>query len=89
MTLSQTGPASPAAPTQTPVLEAKRLVKTFGMVNCMPDFTEAPRVINGFNALMVEVFGETSGRGVRSAVGMNSLPSGSAVEIEAIFQIKS
>jgi enamine deaminase RidA (YjgF/YER057c/UK114 family) len=46
-------------------------------------------VINGFNDLLVEVFGEKSGRGARSAVGMNSLPDGSAVEIEAIFQIKT
>jgi enamine deaminase RidA (YjgF/YER057c/UK114 family) len=66
-----------------------RLVKTFGMVNCMPNFTQTPQVINGFNDLMVEVFGEKSGRGARSAVGMNSLPDGSAVEIEAIFQIKT
>jgi len=66
-----------------------RLVKTFGMVNCMPDFTQTPQVINGFNDLLVEVFGERYGRGARSAVGMNSLPNGSAVEIEAIFQIQS
>jgi enamine deaminase RidA (YjgF/YER057c/UK114 family) len=66
-----------------------RLVKTFGMVNCMPNFTQTPQVINGFNDLMVDVFGEKSGRGARSAVGMNSLPNGSAVEIEAIFQIKA
>ncbi len=66
-----------------------RLVKTFGMVNCMPDFTQTPQVINGFNDLMVEVFGEKFGRGARSAVGMNSLPDGSAVEIEVIFQVKT
>jgi enamine deaminase RidA (YjgF/YER057c/UK114 family) len=66
-----------------------RLVKTFGMVNCVPEFTQAPQVINGFNSLMVDVFGETFGRGARSAVGMNSLPGGSAVEIEAIFQVKT
>jgi hypothetical protein len=51
--------------------------------------THAPQVINGFSDVMVEVFGEKSGRGARSAVGMNSLPDGSAVEIEAIFQIKT
>jgi enamine deaminase RidA (YjgF/YER057c/UK114 family) len=66
-----------------------RLVKTFGMVNCMPNFTQTPQVINGFNDLLVEVFGEKAGKGARSAVGMNSLPDGSAVEIEAIFQVKS
>jgi enamine deaminase RidA (YjgF/YER057c/UK114 family) len=66
-----------------------RLVKTFGMVNCMPNFTQAPQVINGFSDLMVEIFGEKFGKGARSAVGMNSLPDGSAVEIEAIFQVKT
>ena len=66
-----------------------RLVKTFGMVNCMPTFTQTPQVINGFNDLMAEIFGEKAGKGARSAVGMNSLPDGSAVEIEAIFQVKA
>jgi enamine deaminase RidA (YjgF/YER057c/UK114 family) len=69
--------------------ELGSLDKAFGMVNCMPNFTQTPEVINGFNDLLVEVFGEKSGRGARSAVGMNSLPDGSAVEIEAIFQIKT
>jgi len=63
-----------------------RLVKVLGMVNCTPDFTRQPAVINGFSDLMVEVFGE-SGRGARSAVGM-MLPQNIAVEIEAIFQIR-
>jgi len=66
-----------------------RLVKTFGMVNCVPNFTQTPQVINGFNDLMVEIFGEKAGRGARSAVGMSSLPDGSAVEIEVIFQVKA
>ena len=39
-----------------------RLVKTFGMVNCMPNFTQTPQVINGFNDLMVEIFGEKAGK---------------------------
>jgi enamine deaminase RidA (YjgF/YER057c/UK114 family) len=38
---------------------------------------------------MVEIFGEKSGTGARSAVGMNSLSDGSAVEIEAIFQVRA
>jgi enamine deaminase RidA (YjgF/YER057c/UK114 family) len=63
-----------------------RLVKVLGMVNCAPGFHEHPQVINGFSDLMVEVFGE-AGKGARSAVGMVSLPSGIAVEIEAIFQV--
>ncbi len=65
-----------------------RLVKTLGMVNCTTDFTQQPEVINGFSALMVEVFGDKAGKGTRSAVGMGSLPRGAPVEVEALFQVK-
>jgi len=65
-----------------------RLIKTLGMVNCTPDFYSSPAVINGFSELMIEVFGEDNGKGVRSAVGMVSLPSNIAVEIEAVFELK-
>ncbi|WP_373496394.1 RidA family protein [Aquiflexum sp.] len=65
----------------------KRVVKVLGMVNCGPEFTEQPQVINGFSDLMVEVFGE-KGKHARSAVGMNALPSNIAVEIELIVEIE-
>lgn len=67
--------------------KVKRIVKVLGMVNCGPDFTEQPQVINGFSDLMVEVFGE-KGKHARSAVGMNALPSNIAVEIELIVEIE-
>lgn len=63
-----------------------RIVKVLGMVNCEPDFTQHPQVINGFSDLMVEVFGE-KGKHARSAVGMTSLPLNFAVEIEMIVEI--
>ena len=56
------------------------------MVQCTDDFTEHPKVINGFSDLMVEVFGD-AGRHARSAVGMGSLPFGIAVEIEMILEV--
>ena len=65
----------------------KRVVKVLGMVNAIPEFKDHPYVINGFSELMVEVFGEEMGIGVRSAVGM-SLPQNIAVEIEAHFVLK-
>jgi enamine deaminase RidA (YjgF/YER057c/UK114 family) len=64
----------------------KRVVKLVGFVNCTPDFTEQPKVINGASDLMVAVLGD-AGRHARSAVGAPSLPLGVAVEIEAIFEI--
>ena len=63
-----------------------RLVKVLGMVNCSPEFTQHPQVINGFSELMVDIFGEKAGKGARSAVGMGSLPGNIPVEIEAIFE---
>ena len=66
----------------------KRIIKTLGMVNCYPEFEQHPQTINGFSQLMVDVFGEESGKGARSAVGM-SLPANIAVEVEAIFELHS
>ena len=65
----------------------KRLVKTLGMVNAVPDFKDQPLVINGFSELMAEVFGDDAGVGSRSAVGMGSLPGGIPVEIECMFEV--
>jgi enamine deaminase RidA (YjgF/YER057c/UK114 family) len=67
--------------------KVKRLVRTFGMVNCSPDFKDQPQVINGFSELMAEVFGEDAGIGSRSAVGMGSLPSNIPVEVECVFEV--
>jgi enamine deaminase RidA (YjgF/YER057c/UK114 family) len=66
----------------------RRLVKTFGLVNCTADFTSQPLVINGFSELMAEVFGNDNGIGARSAVGAVALPGNMAVEVEAVFEIE-
>lgn len=63
-----------------------RVVKLVGFVNCTPEFTDMPKVINGASELMAQVFGD-AGRHARSAVGAPSLPLGVAVEIEAILEI--
>ena len=67
--------------------KVKRLVKSFGMVNCTADFADQPKVINGYSELMKDVFGDDAGVGARSAVGHNSLPGNIAVEIECIFEV--
>ncbi|MCB1651238.1 MAG: RidA family protein [Alphaproteobacteria bacterium] len=64
----------------------KRLVKLGGFVNCTPDFTDQPKVVNGASDLMVAVMGE-AGKHARFAVGAPSLPLGVAVEIDAMFEI--
>ena len=68
--------------------KVKRLIKSFGMVNCTADYADQPKVINGYSELMKDVFGEDAGVGARSAVGHNALPGGMAVEIEAIFEVE-
>lgn len=65
-----------------------RLVRTFGMVNATPDFSQQPQVMNGFSDLMSDVFGPEAGLGTRAAVGMGSLPGGMAVEIETFWQLR-
>lgn len=65
----------------------KRVIKILGMVNCTPDYENHPVIINGCSELYVRIWGEENGKGVRSAVGMGSLPGNVAVEIEAIFEL--
>lgn len=64
----------------------KRVVKVVGMVNSAADFTDQPKVVNGFSDLMVEVFGER-GKHARAAVGMASLPNDIPVEIDLVVEI--
>ena len=66
--------------------KVKRIVKVLGMVNCTEDFTDQPKVINGFSDLMVEIFGE-NGKHARAAVGMYVLPMNIAVEVEMIVEV--
>lgn len=64
------------------------LSKITGFVSSTPDFESHPVVVNGASNLLVEALGER-GRHARSAVGMVALPFNVAVEVEAIFQLKS
>ena len=64
-----------------------RVIKVLGMVNSVPDFTRHPFVINGCSELFAKVWGDDKGVGVRSAIGVSSLPEGIPVEIEALFKL--
>ncbi len=66
-----------------------RVVKVLGMVNASPDFLEHPSVINGASELFAAVWGADNGVGARSAVGMGSLPTNIAVEIEMIVELSA
>lgn len=66
----------------------KRVIKVLGMVNCVPEFERHPYVINGCSELFAKVWGDENGVGVRSAVGMGSLPDNIPVEVEAMFELQ-
>jgi enamine deaminase RidA (YjgF/YER057c/UK114 family) len=65
----------------------KRVIKILGMINCVEDFERHPYVINGCSELFAEIWGTENGVGVRSAVGMGTLPDNIPVEIEAMFEL--
>ena len=65
----------------------KRIVRVGGFVNCTPDFTEQPQVINGASDVIVEIFGD-KGRHARAAIGNNVLPRGVATEVEMIAALE-
>ena len=67
--------------------KVRRIVKVLGFVNCAEDFPDQPKVINGCSDLLVALYGER-GRHARSAVGMNQLPFGIAVEIEMVVEVE-
>jgi enamine deaminase RidA (YjgF/YER057c/UK114 family) len=64
------------------------VVKVLGMVWAVPEFDRHPFVINGCSELFAGIWGEDRGVGVRSAVGMGSLPGNIPVEIEALFKLE-
>ena len=66
--------------------QVKRVVRLGGFVNCTPDFTDHPKVINGASDLMQEVFGD-AGQHARAAVGSSSLPLGVGVEVDAVVEV--
>ncbi len=63
------------------------IVKVLGLVNATADFVDHFKVVNGCSDLFVEIFGER-GWHARTAAGVNSLPNGIPVEIEAVVAIR-
>ena len=67
--------------------KVKRVIKVLGMVGCVTEFENHPFIINGCSELFAKIWGDEKGVGVRSAVGMGSLPGNIPVEIEALFEL--
>ena len=64
-----------------------RCVRVGAFVNGTDDFAQQPQVANGASNLLVEVLGD-AGRHARAAVGVNALPAGVAVEVDAVFEVR-
>jgi enamine deaminase RidA (YjgF/YER057c/UK114 family) len=69
-------------------LNGLRVLKVLGCVNSSLEYTDQHLVVNGCSDLLHEIFGKTgNGYHARSALGFAQLPTGAAVEVEAIFEI--
>jgi enamine deaminase RidA (YjgF/YER057c/UK114 family) len=66
----------------------RRFLKLIGMVRATPDFCEVTRVVDGCSDLLIDLFGDI-GRHARSAVGMSTLPSCCAVEVEMVVAVST
>jgi len=64
-----------------------QVVKVLGFVACSEDFRDLPQVIDGASEVLRAVLGAEAGAHARSAIGVQSLPLGFAVEIEMVLQV--
>ena len=65
-------------------LEKLTPLNVVGFVNCNDDYTDHPKVLNGFTDKLEEYF---NSKATRSAVGVSSLPMNVSVEVQTIFYI--
>jgi len=65
----------------------RQLVRVGAFINSAAGFDQQPLVANGASDLFVEVFGD-AGRHARTAVGVNELPAGFAVEVELVAEVE-
>jgi enamine deaminase RidA (YjgF/YER057c/UK114 family) len=64
----------------------QRCVRLGGFMNTAPGYAAIAPIMNGASDLIVEVLGD-KGRHARSTIGVAEVPLGSAVEVEAMFEI--
>jgi len=69
--------------------KVKGIVLLRGYVASGSEFRDQHKVLDGASQLLIDIFGPTSGRHTRSAVGVTSLPHGAPVELELVAEIKS
>ena len=62
--------------------------QVFGIVNSSTDFKFHHKIMDGCSDVIMEIFDKPVGYHARSAIGTNTLPLDTLVEVEAIVQIK-
>ncbi|WP_425551532.1 Atu1372/SO_1960 family protein [Chryseobacterium gleum] len=65
----------------------KQCVQLTGIFNTKEDYTKHAELMNVASDLTVEIFGE-KGKHARATLGATSIPVGSSVEIQAIFEVE-
>jgi enamine deaminase RidA (YjgF/YER057c/UK114 family) len=63
-----------------------KFIRVAGYVNSDPAFADHPKIVNAASELLTNIFGDR-GKHARIAIGVNSLPLDSVIEIE--FLLKS
>jgi len=64
----------------------RQVVRLGGFVVATPEFTAHATVMNGASDLMAALFG-AAGQHARTTVGVPSLPGGTPVEVEGLFEL--
>jgi enamine deaminase RidA (YjgF/YER057c/UK114 family) len=68
--------------------KVKRVIRLAIYVASLPEFTDQHLVAHGASSFILEVFGETVGAHIRTAIGVAVLPLDSPVEVDAIFEFE-
>jgi enamine deaminase RidA (YjgF/YER057c/UK114 family) len=68
--------------------EVAQVIKVLGFVACTDDLRELPQVLDGATEVLQAAFGDQAGTSARSAIGVQALPLGFAVEIEMVVLIR-
>ena len=67
--------------------KVRRVARLGGFIRAAPGFDGLAGVMNGASDLMAQAFGAAAGRHARTTVGVESLPLGAAIEVDAIFEV--
>lgn len=65
----------------------KRCVRLGGYLNVVPTYTDHSTIMDHASDILIQVFGKDIGQHARFAIGANSLPKNSPIEIEGVFEI--